>query len=190
MLLLLLFSVILASVVRIFFPSIVILEITFFLYAGEDRYCTRVTGDIFTAGVYDGHGGYLAADIASATLQDMIIADILNLDIEERSNIKIAEIIDAAFITCDNRIIAEALRLHRASKLQIANQLVNDRNTMKTYGNQGTSSSTSATTATAINNINNATNKTLSTPKVMGRAGSCAVVVVITGGVLFVAHVG
>ena len=27
-------------------------------------------------------------------------------------------------------------------------------------------------------------------PKVMGRAGSCAVVAIITGGILFVAHVG
>jgi hypothetical protein len=43
---------------------------------GEDRYCVRVTEDILTYAVYDGHGGYLAADIACGTLLDMIVASI------------------------------------------------------------------------------------------------------------------
>jgi serine/threonine protein phosphatase PrpC len=127
---------------------------------GEDRYVCRVTEDILTYGIYDGHGGYLAADIACATLQDMIIADIQSVAIESRSNLKIAEIIDTAFITVDDMIIAQALRLHRLSK----------ESSIKTKSGDGEGSGKTA--------------------KFMGRAGSCAVVVVITGGMLFVAHVG
>jgi serine/threonine protein phosphatase PrpC len=127
---------------------------------GEDRYVCRVTEDILTYGIYDGHGGYLAADIACATLQDMIIADIQSVAVECRSNLKIAEIIDAAFITVDDMIITQALRLHRLSK----------ESSVKTKPSDGEGS-----------------NKTA---KFMGRAGSCAAVVIITGGMLFVAHVG
>lgn len=147
---------------------------------GEDRYCIRVTEDIYTYGVYDGHGGYLAADIASATLQDLIIAGISSLVPEERNNTKIASIIDAAFRTCDERIIEEALRLHLLSK---ESAITNKTNTSGFPVKHCNKSAQEIGFAARLGNQQ-------CVPKVMGRAGSCAAVVIMTGGILFVAHVG
>lgn len=145
---------------------------------GEDRYVCRVTEDILTYGIYDGHGGYLAADIACATLQNMIIADIQSVAVEARTNIRIAEIIDAAFITCDDNIIAQALRLHRLSKeFSIKSKSINGVESNKV------GPFVAKNREVAVSNVGKIA-------KFMGRAGSCAVVVVITGGMLFVAHVG
>lgn len=148
---------------------------------GEDRYCIRVTEDICTYGVYDGHGGYLAADIACAILQDMIISDISATPLNERTNTKIASIIDAAFITCDDRIIKEALALHEATKDVVEGFCLSRNNSEKSFSKSAEGSSiTEASLICKQQNI----------PRVMGRAGSCAAVVVITGGMMFVAHVG
>jgi hypothetical protein len=53
---------------------------------GEDRFSVRVTNDISAYAVYDGHGGYLACDIACATLLDMIITDLSFPPSEELTN--------------------------------------------------------------------------------------------------------
>jgi hypothetical protein len=151
---------------------------------GEDRYCVRVTDDIYTYGVYDGHGGYLAADIACATLQDTIINEISSLQLAERNDIKIASIIDSAFCACDERIISEALNLH----LSCIDSIL--------HLNPKTTGGFDKVTGPAT--VENTTGVDLSaliegqqgTPKIMGRAGSCAVIVVVTSGMLFVAHVG
>ena len=42
---------------------------------GEDRFSIRVTPSVQAFAVYDGHGGYLACDLAASLLLDMIIAD-------------------------------------------------------------------------------------------------------------------
>lgn len=71
---------------------------------------------------------------------------------------RIAEIIEAAFIKCDDNILNEALRLHR-QQADLA--------------------------------LSSSSKQPQSLPqKIMGRAGTCAVIVVITRGVLFTAHVG
>lgn len=149
---------------------------------GEDRYCIRVTEDIYTYGVYDGHGGYLAADIACATLQDLIILEISAIPLADRSNIKIAAVIDAAFVTCDQRILTEALQLHKTCKEKMADFSLSRSNSEKSFS-KSLGESSIVTEASLLNKQRN-------TPKVMGRAGSCAVVLIITGGILFVAHVG
>ena len=147
---------------------------------GEDRYCIRVTEDVYTYGVYDGHGGYLAADMASATLQDLIISGISSLSLDERSNTKIASTIDTAFRICDERIIEEALRLHLSSK----------GNNCISKASAGGNTSKNPSQPKHETDINSLFGNQQCVPKVMGRAGSCAAVVIITGGMLFVAHVG
>jgi serine/threonine protein phosphatase PrpC len=152
---------------------------------GEDRYCIRVTEEIYTYGVYDGHGGYLAADIACATLQDMIIAEISSIPLQERSNLKISSIIDATFTACDERIISEALILHKAStesSLKPRTISVTEQSIKSSVRDAKSSESVILTESALLQKQN--------WPKIMGRAGSCAVVIIITGGILFVAHVG
>lgn len=151
---------------------------------GEDRYCIRVTEDIYTYGVYDGHGGYLAADMASAILQDLIISGISSLSLDERNNTKIAATIDAAFHICDKRIIEEALRLHLSSKE------INIQHLSSSKACAGGIASKNPSKPKNENDVTAFLGNQQCVPKVMGRAGSCAAVVIITGGMLFVAHVG
>lgn len=151
---------------------------------GEDRYCIRVTEDIYTYGVYDGHGGYLAADIACATLQDMIISEISSLQMTERNDTKIASIIDAAFISCDQKIMAEALRLHSLCRDSALNL-----KSLTAGASEKVPSKSMPETKTILSDIA-LIGRQQNVPKIMGRAGSCAAIVVITGGMLFVAHVG
>ena len=53
---------------------------------GEDRYTIRITPSIQAFGVMDGHGGYLACDLAITLLLDMIIDDIESDDDNKLSN--------------------------------------------------------------------------------------------------------
>lgn len=149
---------------------------------GEDRYCIRVTEDIFTYGVYDGHGGYLAADMACATLQDLIIKEISAIPVTDRNNLRVASVIDAAFIACDERILDEALLLHRSCKETFNGHSISRGNSEKGFLKSPRENSANVEAALI--------GKQRDGPKVMGRAGSCAVVAIITGGILFVAHVG
>ena len=142
---------------------------------GEDRYCIRVTEDIYTYGVYDGHGGYLAADMACAMLQDMIISEISVLNMSERTDLRIASIINTSFCSCDEKIVAQALNLHTSCR------------------NNSVSAKLSPKILPSTNPILPDVAYMLErqiVPKIMGRAGSCAAVVIITGGMIFVAHVG
>ena len=68
-------------------PSVSIAQVESNL-PGEDRYCVRVSNDVSAFAVYDGHGGYLSADIACATLLDMIIADLSLPASEELTNVR------------------------------------------------------------------------------------------------------
>jgi serine/threonine protein phosphatase PrpC len=125
----------------------------------EDRYSLRRTSDIEAFAIYDGHGGYLAADIATSTLLDKIISNLSDIPLNRRTGSLVAEIIDEAFAYCDSLIIQEATRLHISSQ--------------------------AARAASGITSRTREKGK-----KAMGRAGSCAIVVIITAGVLYVAHVG
>jgi hypothetical protein len=151
---------------------------------GEDRYCIRVTEDIYTYGVYDGHGGYLAADMACAMLQDMIISEISLLNMSERTDLKIASIINTSFCSCDEKIVAEALNLHTACR--------NNSFSAKSLPAKGIDkfgSKVSPPTDPILSDMAYMLERQV-VPKIMGRAGSCAAIVVITGGMIFVAHVG
>ena len=151
---------------------------------GEDRYCIRVTEDIYTYGVYDGHGGYLAADMACAMLQDMIISEISLLNIVERTDLKIASIINASFCSCDEKIVAEALNLHTACRNNIFSA-----KSLPVKGIDKFSSKILPASDPIPPDVAFALERQV-VPKIMGRAGSCAAVVIITGGMIFVAHVG
>ncbi len=69
------------------FPNISIAQVESNL-PGEDRFSVRATKDVSAFAVFDGHGGYLACDMACATLLDMIIAHISATNAEERTNIR------------------------------------------------------------------------------------------------------
>lgn len=151
---------------------------------GEDRYCIRVTEDIYTYGVYDGHGGYLAADMACAMLQDMIISEISLLNIAERTDLKIASIINASFCSCDEKIVAEALNLHTSCRNNTFSAKSLPVKGVDKFGSKILPASDPMPPDVAF-----ALERQV-VPKIMGRAGSCAAVVIITGGMIFVAHVG
>ena len=130
----------------------------------EDRYSIRRTADIEAFAIYDGHGGYLAADIATSTLLDTIIKNLSTVPISNRTFARVAEIIDDAFVQCDSLILKEAIRLHKTSQ---------------------TAKATSSNSGILAGRVGKDKSK-----KVMGRAGSCAIVVVVTAGLMFLAHVG
>lgn len=183
---------------------------------GEDRYCVRANEAVQAYAVLDGHGGFLACDIAVATLLDMIIEDLSTFSpssssgssSQESINFQIAQIIDAAFVRCDDNIVREALRLHRqqvslaTEKLQMANSTepqVNSNTTVMSADNNsnahGTNSNVSNNSSSASSTNTNGNGRighwdSLGLGKIMGRAGTCAVVVIITRGVIFTAHVG
>ena len=69
------------------FPSVSISQVESNL-PGEDRYSLRVANDVAAFAVYDGHGGYLACDMACGTLLDMIVADLSVPPSEELTNIR------------------------------------------------------------------------------------------------------
>ena len=183
---------------------------------GEDRYCIRVNETVQAYAVLDGHGGFLACDIAVATLLDMIIEDLSTFtpssssgsSSQELINIQIAKIIDAAFVRCDDNIVHEALRLHRqqmskvslaAEKVLVPNSTLTTITTTDNINNicstdssiSNSSSSSSSSSSKSANGSSRIGNwDSLGLGKIMGRAGTCAVVVVITRGVIFTAHVG
>ena len=183
---------------------------------GEDRYCVRVNETVQAYAVLDGHGGFLACDIAVATLLDMIIEDLSTFSpssssissSQESINIQIARIIDAAFVRCDDNIVLEALRLHR-QQVSLATEKHQMANSTEAQDNSNTtimasdSNSNAHGTNSSISNSSSGTSSTngngsgrigiwdsLGLGKIMGRAGTCAVVVIITRGVIFTAHVG
>lgn len=86
----------------------------------EDRWCVRLNCSIARGcAVIDGHGGYLAADIANDKLLDIIINNIEKLTPLQRYESKIVKIINDAFIECDRLILEDAVRLSKLSKLAL-----------------------------------------------------------------------
>lgn len=53
---------------------------------GEDRFSIRITPSIQAFAVFDGHGGFLACDLATTLLLDMIIAAIESADSDHLTN--------------------------------------------------------------------------------------------------------
>ena len=94
------------------FPDISVSQVESNL-PGEDRYCVRATADVFAAAVYDGHGGYLACDMACAMLLDMIVSSVQKEMDDDTSDAHVAECIDSAFQQCDDQILKQAVALHR-----------------------------------------------------------------------------
>jgi hypothetical protein len=73
---------------------------------GEDRYSIRILADdIKLFAVIDGHGGYLAADMACALLLDMILSKLLENGFLACDSMTIYEIIRAAFRDLDELIL-------------------------------------------------------------------------------------
>jgi hypothetical protein len=101
----------------------------------EDRWCVRLNSSIARGcAVIDGHGGYLAADIANDKLLDIIINNIEHLTPLQRFESKIVKIINDAFIECDRLILEEAVRLSKLSKLALQKS---PKSIIKDFGRSG-----------------------------------------------------
>jgi hypothetical protein len=74
------------------FPNISIAQVESNL-PGEDRFSVRATKDVSAFAVFDGHGGYLACDMACATLLDMIITHISATNAEDLTNIRYVRVL-------------------------------------------------------------------------------------------------
>jgi hypothetical protein len=110
---------------------------------------------------------------------------------------RVAELIDEAFATCDENIINEALRLHRQQKYKNSQKAASSSVSLNSSASAPSSSSSEVVTASSEAKSMSSSSKSGSgqgpgqgPAKFMGRAGTCAVIAVITGGVLFTAHVG
>ena len=187
------------------FPDISVSQVESNL-PGEDRFCVRATPDVFAAAVYDGHGGYLAADIACAILLDLIVSAVQRETDDTTSNARVAECIDAAFQQCDDHILKQAVTLHRKQVRSFAIAQLKEgadgttstsvgassSSSSNSNGSSNASSSSSNGNSSSANNNSSAASAAASAaaPKMMGRAGTCAVVVVVVRGVVFTAHVG
>ena len=82
---------------------------------GEDRFQIKQKHNIFSACVLDGHGGYLAVDIALTSLLDIII-DKIHLLPQPRQPNDIVQCIDEGFVETDIIIRDHAIELQNAHK--------------------------------------------------------------------------
>lgn len=79
---------------------------------GEDRYCARILADdIKLFSVIDGHGGYLACDLASNFLLDKIIAKLIDHGMTSCSTDQVYEIIHDSFLEIDDMILTQTSQL-------------------------------------------------------------------------------
>jgi len=153
-------------------------------------------------GVFDGHGGFLAADIAASQLLDMILADLATQSLDTLTADAVARIIDASFIKCDQMIIEEALRLKNArdekAKLEGVAQAAAQAAATASSADIATSSQALHVPATSGAGGGVSGGGGIGTPRAFftapvkphGRAGCCALVVVIIGATMFFAHTG
>jgi len=133
----------------------------------EDRYAIRSRGQSIQAfGVFDGHGGFLAADIACSQLLDILLQYVDALAPEDRTPANITGILDTTFQETDKIILDEAIRIHKRRD-DITRAANSD-------GSGGSQSSGGAAPPM----------------KPTGRAGSCALVLLIVDGTMYFAHVG
>ena len=79
---------------------------------GEDRFSFRVTPSIQAFGVFDGHGGYLACDLATTLLLDMIIADIESADDDLLTNQRYDDPTHTLPLTIDDDILTTLFLTH------------------------------------------------------------------------------
>ena len=84
---------------------------------GEDRYAVIIKPAIKGYIVIDGHGGYLAADIASSFILDTIVRSIEKLESKDRLKTEIvSKIIEDTIISCDDIILKKALEYQSIGK--------------------------------------------------------------------------
>lgn len=132
----------------------------------EDRYAIRSRGNVQAFGVFDGHGGFLAADIACSRLLDILLQHVDALAPQDRTPTNITHILDKTFQETDDIILEEAIRIHRRRD-DIARVASSEE------GSQGRGYGTGAPPM-----------------KPTGRAGSCALVMLIVDGTMYFAHSG
>ena len=133
----------------------------------EDRYAIRSKDNSVQAfGVFDGHGGFLAADIACSQLLDVLLKHVDALAPEDRTPTNIIQILDKTFQETDATILEEAIRIHK-----------------RRHG---------IAQAAAANSDGAASSQSNGAPPVKptGRAGSCALVLLIVDGIMYFSHAG
>ncbi len=126
----------------------------------EDRYALRscAANNIQAFAVFDGHGGFLAADIATSMLLDILLGHVNSLSSKDRTAPNIAKVLDKTFLETDELILNEAIRIHKHRQ-----------------NNAG---------STCVENCK------VSNLKPTGRAGTCALVMLVVDGVMYFAHTG
>ena len=145
----------------------------------EDRFSIRMEDNLQGFGMFDGHGGYLAADIAHKNLLDMIISEVKLLSEDRRVlHENIIQIIHDSFVKCDELILTEAIRIKNQGDAKIS--LMNSEN------------SNSADMTAPLPQIKQSNVKLVTTTlvKPMGRAGCCAIVLIVFNQTLYFGHTG
>lgn len=128
----------------------------------EDRYAIRTREDLGVAAfiVIDGHGGNLAADIACSQLIDLFCKRMEGVPEERREPETLATLLDKSFAECDNIILNEAMRIKGLRQHKA--ELNRGRENVPPMPMQ----------------------------KPIGRAGCCALVMLIHNNIQYFAHVG
>lgn len=140
---------------------------------GEDRISIRCRNGIQAICVVDGHGGYLACDIASWTLLDSIIDAIIQLP--SQGDAEVCDAISQCFSKVDQQILSEAVRwkqnLFGTSAMTLSNK---SKETVDSGPNSASLSSSSSSSSSTSHGMEKTDATTTSTHTVgESRVGTC-----------------
>lgn len=153
----------------------------------EDRTDVYMTPDMSVFAVYDGHGGNLACDIATATLAENLSAKVSALGgrDSEIPSVSIEAAIKKAYQECDDLILKEAQEIINCNLIAAAADSSQTSNGRRTH-DQKSSSDNSKSSGRCWNGKE----FFAVTGKKPERAGSCAVIALFRGKELSLSHVG
>ena len=135
----------------------------------EDRYSVRTRPGVQAFAVLDGHGGYLAADIACTNLLDIILNEIDKVGMSDIATEKVCEILDKSFVECDDMILKEAIRIKKYRESP---------DYVRSFEDNSKQSAAYSRRGHAVH------------LKPTGRAGCCALVMVVLNGIMYFGHSG
>lgn len=164
----------------------------------EDRTAVICDTDLSLFAVFDGHGGNLACEIATATLADNIKRRIQKLG-PDASAESLRAAIEDAYQQCDDLILREAQ--HIVSSNMIAAATTNGNDKFSSRRSQTKAKGISSATPRANMSVDSSACRSSGlswngseyfavTGKKPERAGSCAVMAVLRGRDLMLSHVG
>ena len=153
----------------------------------EDRTSVLMVPGISVFAVYDGHGGNLACDIATATLAENLIAKVSALggagDVRPDS---IESVIKKAYQECDDLILREAQEIINSNLITAAANGPTQVNCRRNHDRKRAEKNSDRNKSTCWNGKE----YFAVTGKKPERAGSCAVMALFRGKELSLSHVG